>query len=281
METNNITRPVGLRSLPRRELVMTFAGVILAMLLSSLDQTIVGTAMPRIIADLGGFGHYTWVTTAYIISSAVTIPITGRLTDMYGRKFFYIAGLIFFLMASFACGLSCTMTQIVVFRGIQGIGAGIMMANAFTVIGDLFPPAERGKYQGLVSGVFGLSSIIGPTLGGFITDTLSWHWVFFINIPFGIVVILIFLFFFPHFRPSRSIMVFSWLCASGLTSACGLLPRAVSSCTGIIAFIAAGRPPAIPEAKRLFITDPITARPTEPPRERKKADDEVATPSRL
>ena len=201
METNNITRPIGLRSLPRRELVMTFAGVMLAMLLSSLDQTVVGTAMPRIIADLGGFSHYTWVTTAYIIASAVTIPITGRLTDMYGRKFFYIAGLIIFLIASFACGLSYTMTQIVVFRGIQGIGAGIMMANAFTVIGDLFPPAERGKYQGLVSGVFGLSSIIGPALGGFITDTLSWHWVFFINIPFGIAIILIFLFFFPHLRP--------------------------------------------------------------------------------
>ena len=201
METNNITRPIGLQSLPRRELVMTFAGVMLAMLLSSLDQTVVGTAMPRIIADLGGFSHYTWVTTAYIIASAVTIPITGRLTDMYGRKFFYIAGLIIFLIASFACGLSYTMTQIVVFRGIQGIGAGIMMANAFTVIGDLFPPAERGKYQGLVSGVFGLSSIIGPALGGFITDTLSWHWVFFINIPFGIAIILIFLFFFPHLRP--------------------------------------------------------------------------------
>jgi EmrB/QacA subfamily drug resistance transporter len=201
VETDNITRPIGLRSLPRQELVMTFVGVMLAMLLGSLDQTVVGTAMPRIIADLGGFSHYTWVTTAYIIASAVTIPITGRLTDMYGRKFFYIAGLIIFLMASFACGLSYTMTQIVVFRGIQGIGAGIMMANAFTVIGDLFPPAERGKYQGLVSGVFGLSSIIGPALGGFITDTLSWHWVFFINIPFGIAVILIFLFFFPHLRP--------------------------------------------------------------------------------
>ena len=201
MATNNVSRPMGLRSLPRRDLFITFAGVMLAMFLSSLDQTIVGTAMPRIIADLGGFSHYTWVTTAYIIASAVIIPITGRLTDMYGRKFFYIAGLFIFLMASFACGLSRTMTQIVVFRGIQGLGAGVMMANAFTVIGDLFPPAERGKYQGFVSGVFGLSSIIGPTLGGFITDTLSWHWVFFINIPFGVIVILMFLFFFPHFRP--------------------------------------------------------------------------------
>lgn len=201
METYDVTRPIGLRSLPRRELNITFIGVLLAMFLSSLDQTVVGTAMPRIIADLGGFSHYTWVASAYIIASAVTIPVTGRLTDMYGRKIFYIAGLIIFLIASLACGLSNTMTKLIVFRGAQGIGAGVMMANAFTVIGDLFPPAERGKYMGLVSAVFGLSSIIGPALGGFITDTLSWHWVFFINLPFGIAVILLFLFYFPHIRP--------------------------------------------------------------------------------
>ncbi len=183
--------------------MVTFAGVMLAMFLSSLDQTIVGTAMPRIISDLGGFSHYTWVTTAYIITSAVTIPITGKLTDMYGRKFFYIGGLGIFILASFLCGLSNTMTQIIVFRGVQGIGAGIMMANAFTVIGDIFPPAERGKYQGLMSGVFGLSSIIGPTLGGYITDSLSWHWVFFVNIPLGLFIILLFIFFFPNFRPDN------------------------------------------------------------------------------
>ena len=114
--------------------------------------------MPRIIAELGGFSHYTWVTTAYIITSAVTIPITGKLTDMYGRKYFYLGGLAIFISASLLCGLSNTMAQIIIFRGVQGIGAGVMIANAFTVIGDLFPPAERGKYQGFMSGVFGLSS---------------------------------------------------------------------------------------------------------------------------
>ena len=182
---------------------MTFAGVLLAMFLGSLDQTVVGTAMPRIISDLGGFSHYTWVTTAYIITSAVTIPITGKLTDMYGRKFFYISGLGIFILASFLCGLSSTMTQVIVFRGVQGIGAGIMMANAFTVIGDIFPPAERGKYQGFMSGVFGLSSIVGPTLGGYITDAFSWHWVFFVNIPLGVLIIVLFIFFFPNFRPNN------------------------------------------------------------------------------
>jgi len=196
-------QPVGLRSLPKRQVMVTFAGVMLAMFLGALDQTVVGTAMPRIISDLGGFSHYTWVTTAYIITSAVTIPITGKLIDMYGRKYFYLSGLIIFVLASLMCGLSNTMTQIIIFRGVQGIGAGVMMANAFTVIGDLFPPAERGKYQGFVSGVFGISSVVGPTLGGYVTDNLSWHWVFFINIPLGLLIIVLFVLFFPNFRPDK------------------------------------------------------------------------------
>jgi EmrB/QacA subfamily drug resistance transporter len=198
---NILPKPVGLRSLPRRQIILTLAGVMLTMFLSSLDQTIVGTAMPRIIVDLGGFTQYTWVTTAYIITSAVTVPIVGKLIDMYGRKNFYIAGIAIFILFSLACGLSNTMTQIIIFRGAQGIGAGIMMANAFTVVGDLFPPAERGKYMGFMSAVFGLSSIIGPTLGGFLTDNLSWHWVFFINIPLGLVIIGMFIKFFPNIRP--------------------------------------------------------------------------------
>jgi EmrB/QacA subfamily drug resistance transporter len=183
--------------------IITFAGVMLAMFLGSLDQTVVGTAMPRIISELGGFNKYTWITTAYIITSAVAVPITGKLTDIYGRKYFYISGLGIFVLASIACGFSNTMNQIIVFRGIQGIGAGVMMANAFTVIGDLFPPAVRGKYQGLMSGVFGVSAIIGPTLGGYITDKFSWHWVFFVNVPLGVLVIVLFFIFFPHIKPDN------------------------------------------------------------------------------
>ncbi|MFC2056327.1 MDR family MFS transporter [Chloroflexota bacterium] len=201
MERGVQAQASSMRSLPRRQVVITLAGVMLALFLGSLDQTIVGTAMPRIIADLGGFTHYTWVTTAYIITSAIAIPITGKLTDMYGRKWFYISGIVIFIAGSLLSGLSQTMTQIIIFRGFQGIGAGIMMANAFIAIGDLFPAAERGKYQGYLSGVYGISSIIGPTLGGYITDSFSWHWVFFINIPLGVLIIVLFVFFFPHIRP--------------------------------------------------------------------------------
>jgi len=195
------TEQVGLRALPQKQISITFTGVLLAMFLGSLDQTIVGTAMPRIISDLGGFTHYTWITISYMIASTVAVPITGKLIDMYGRKKLYIAGLSIFIVCSLLSGLSQTMTQIIIFRGLQGIGGGIMIANAFTLIGDLFPPGERGKYQGIMSGVFGLSSIIGPPLGGFLTDSLSWHWIFFINIPLGLIVIALFMLFFPDVRP--------------------------------------------------------------------------------
>ncbi|MBI5552796.1 MAG: MFS transporter [Desulfobacterales bacterium] len=194
--------PVGLQALPRPVKMKTLTGVLLAMFLASLDQTIIGTAMPRIIADLGGFSHYTWVASAYIIASAIIMPITGRLTDMYGRKTFYVVGLLIFLFSSVACGLSRTMTQLIISRAAKGLGAGMMMATGFAVIGDLFAPAERGRYVGLGSGIFALSSVIGPTLGGFITDTFSWHWVFFINIPFCLAMIVLFLLYFPQLRPA-------------------------------------------------------------------------------
>ncbi len=203
MQTDSMqAMPVGLQALPRPVKMKTLAGVLLAMFLASLDQTIIGTAMPRIIADLGGFSHYTWVASAYIIASAIVMPITGRLTDLYGRKTFYVVGLLIFLFSSVACGLSRSMTQLIVSRAAKGLGAGMMMATGFAVIGDLFAPAERGRYVGLGSGIFALSSVIGPTLGGFITDTFSWHWVFFINIPFCLAMIVLFLLYFPQLRPA-------------------------------------------------------------------------------
>ena len=200
-EAAHVLGPIGGRNLSRRQVLVTFGGVLLAMFLSSLDQSIVGTALPRIIADLNGFEHYTWVATAYLLTSTAMVPIVGRLTDMYGRKWFYIVGIVIFLIGSALCGLSQSMTQLIAFRGLQGIGAGIMMTNAFIVIGDLFPPSERGKYVGIVMSVFGFSSVIGPLLGGVITEHLSWHWIFYVNLPIGIPVIFAFVRFFPAFEP--------------------------------------------------------------------------------
>lgn len=204
MRTNTAAAPAdSYTPLPRRQVVLTMGGLMLALFLASLDQTVVSTAMPRIIADLGGFDRFTWVTTAYLVASTTTVPIVGRLSDLYGRKVFFLGGIVIFLIGSVLAGVSQSMNQLIMFRAIQGIGGGSMMALSFTTVGDLFPPAERGKYQGIVAAVFGLSSVIGPTLGGFITDSLSWNWVFYVNVPLGLPVIALFIRFFPNTRPER------------------------------------------------------------------------------
>ncbi len=187
--------------LPRRQVIFTMVGLLLAMFLAALDQTVVSTAMPRIIADLGGFDRYTWVTTAYLVASTVSVPIVGRLTDIYGRKIFFIGGIAVFLVGSVLAGTSATMTQLIAFRAIQGLGGGVIMANSFVAIADLFPPEERGKFQGFLGVVFGISSVIGPTLGGFITDNFSWNWIFLINVPVGIPVLLLIAWLFPKITP--------------------------------------------------------------------------------
>jgi EmrB/QacA subfamily drug resistance transporter len=187
-------------SLPRRQVFTAFAGAMLAMFLGSLYMTITATAMPRIITDLGGFSQYTWVFTSYIITETIAVPLTGKLSDMYGRKWFYVVGISIFVIASFLSGISQTMTQLIVFRGLQGLGFGVTMALGFIVIADLFSPEERGKYSGLMAGVLAISTIIGPPVGGYLTDYLSWRWCFFITIPIGAIAIIMFIFFFPQFR---------------------------------------------------------------------------------
>ncbi len=179
------------------------ASVMLGILLAALDQTIVGTAMPRIVADLGGLSHYAWVFTAYMLSSTVTVPIYGKLSDIYGRRWFFIGGMAIFLAGSALSGMSQTMNQLIMFRALQGLGAGAMMPIAFAIIGDVFPPSERGKWQGLTSGMFGIASIIGPTLGGWLTDNLGWRWVFYVNMPVGAIAIATAFFGLPKIRSSR------------------------------------------------------------------------------
>ena len=188
-------------ALPRRQLLVALTGVLLAMLLAALSQTIVATAMPRIITDLGGFDRYTWATTSYMVASAVAIPIVGRLSDFYGRRIFFLLGITIFMIGSVPAGLSQTMTQLIGFRAIQGLGGGIIMTTSLVAIADLFPPQERGKFQGLIALVYGIASIVGPTLGGFITDTLSWTWIFLFNVPAGIPVLLLIARTFPQITP--------------------------------------------------------------------------------
>ena len=173
-------------------------GVMLAIFLASLDQTIVATAIPRIVTDLGGFDRFAWVTTAYLVASTAVIPIVGKLSDMYGRKPFFIGGIITFVLGSVLAGVAQDMNQLIAFRALQGVGGGVIMSSSFIAIGDLFPPAERGKYMGFIAGIFALSSIVGPVVGGFLTDALSWRWVFYVNVPLGVPIALAFIKVFPN-----------------------------------------------------------------------------------
>lgn len=162
------------------------AGVMTGMLLAALEGTVVGTAMPTIVAALGGLAHYSWVFSAYLLTSTVTVPVWGKLSDLFGRRRLFQIGVAVFLLGSAACGFAQTMTQLIVWRAVQGIGAGALVPLAMTIIGDIFTLEERARMQGLFSGVWGVSSVFGPLVGGFITDQLSWRWVFLINIPVGI-----------------------------------------------------------------------------------------------
>jgi len=184
----------------QRETLLTMFGVLMVMLLASLDQTIVSTAMPRVIADLHGFDRYTWVSTAYLLTSTVMVPIYGKLSDLFGRKPIFLFGVVVFLIGSALSGASQSMNQLIAFRALQGIGAGALLPIAIAIVGDLFTPRERGKWQGVTGSVFGISAIIGPTLGGFITQNSSWRWVFYVNLPIGIAALLVLIFLMPTLR---------------------------------------------------------------------------------
>ncbi|MDR4432927.1 multidrug resistance protein B [Bacillus tequilensis] len=172
----------------KRTLLIT--GLIIAMFFSALDGTIVGTAMPKIVGDLGGLSMMTWLTTAYLLTSTTVVPIAGKLADLLGRRIVYVSGLIIFMAASALCGMANNMTELIIFRGLQGIGGGIMMPMAMIVIGDLFTGKQRAKFQGVFGAIYGLASVIGPQIGGWIVDSLNWKWVFYINLPVGIIAVI-------------------------------------------------------------------------------------------
>ena len=198
-------------SLQRRRAIT--AGLLLGMSLAALEATVVGTAMPTVIASLGGLAHYSWVFSAYLLTSTASVPIWGRLSDLYGRRLMYLIAVVLFLVGSVACGASVSMLQLVAARAVQGLGAGGIIPLSMTIIGELYTLAERPRSQALFSGVWGVASVAGPLVGGYITDALSWRWVFYINIPFGILCTAVIAAAYPASKVLRNVRV-DWMGAA-------------------------------------------------------------------
>ncbi len=189
-----------LYNLAKDKKIMIMAGLMVGLLVAAFDYSIIGTAMPQVINSLQGMEYYIWPFTSYMLTSTIAIILFGKLSDIYGRKYVLISGIITFVITSVMCGFSTNMFELIIFRGLQGIGGGILLSIPFIVVGEIFPPRERAKYMGILGSVFGVADVLGPILGGVITDTLGWRWVFFINVPVGIAAITIILYSLPNFK---------------------------------------------------------------------------------
>lgn len=279
-----ITAEANSVKLSNKQFAGTIAGLQLILLLAALDQTIITTAMPRIVAELGGFERYAWATTSYLLTSTVSVPVFGRLSDIYGRKPLLLAGIALFIIASILCGgagilpMGDAMTQLIVARAMQGLGGGIMLGLAFTVVADILPPAERGRYQGHFAAVFALSSIFEPVLGGWVADKLSWRWLFFVNLPVGAIGMYVFARAFPARKRTEAgiqrldiagitvfttllvtlLLALGWIAESGLSSQHGAI--ALASFTALLLlFIAVERKAQHPLMPLSLFVRPVIA----------------------
>src|SRR5467141_3270533 len=214
------------QGLSKTSAILATLGVALGLLLAALDQTVVGVAMPRIVSELHGLEYYAWVTTAYLITSTALVPVAGKLGDMFGRKPFLLAGMVGFIAASALCGTSFNMASLVAFRALQGVFGGVLFASTFAVLADVFPPEQRARMSGVFGAVFGLSSVIGPTLGGYLTDGPGWRWVFYVNVPLGIAAVLLVASQLPVVRSSARLRDIDWA-GTGLLFA-GLTPLLIA-----------------------------------------------------
>jgi EmrB/QacA subfamily drug resistance transporter len=212
-------------SLPRRRAIT--AGLLLGMALGALEATVVGTAMPTVIATLGGLAHYSWVFSAYLLTSTATVPIWGRLSDLYGRRRLYLTGIVTFLVGSALCGVATSMPQLIAARTIQGLGAGAIIPLSMTIIGEMYTLAERARTQAAFSSVWGIASVVGPLVGGYITDAFSWRWVFFLNLPLGSLALIVIALAYPPKRQVEAVRV-DWLGAALLFAGTSSLLIALS-----------------------------------------------------
>src|ERR1700686_4089879 len=228
MGASSISPPIEagpLTALSRTQVIFALTGMVLTLLTAAMDQAFGGAVMPRAIASLNGFARYPWVSPSFLPTTTIAMPVFAKLSDLYGRKWLYVWSAVIFVLSLFLCGAAGSlplpldgMNQLIVATGLLGVANGAIIALTFTLVADLFPPSERGRYQGIMAAIFGVAFIVGPPLGGWITDHLSWRWAYYANVPLGLLAIVVVYFALPNIQPRRERRLIDW---AGIATLCG------------------------------------------------------------